>query len=161
MKPFAYAKLILVAEDQEDEAILIRRAFEKAGVINPIHIVRNGEDVLAYLKGEGPYSNRDEYPLPQLLLLDLKMPKMDGFEVLQWVRQQPGLAALRIVVLTCSQDIRDVNKAYKLGANSFLVKPVDFKNFAELANSLQGYWLWLNVDPEISRPPKNHSGKKP
>ncbi len=79
------------------------------------------------------------------------MPGTDGFEVLKWVREQPGLAALRIVVLTGSQDVRDVNKAYQLGANSFLVKPVDFAHFVELSVALQGYWLWLSKTPETWR----------
>src|SRR5438105_2858307 len=115
--------VILVAEDREDDIILIRRAFARARVVNPIHVVRDGEEALAYLKGEGKYGNRREYPLPELLLLDLKMPRMDGFEVLRWVRSQPDLRLLRVVVLTSSEDVRDVNLAYQLGANSFLVKP--------------------------------------
>src|SRR5205085_6420287 len=92
--------LILIAEDREDDVLLIRRSLEKAVVPNPIQIVRNGEETIAYLTGEGKFANRDEYPLPGLLLLDLKMPRTDGFEVLSWIRQQPGLRALRVIVLT-------------------------------------------------------------
>src|SRR5262245_1735495 len=117
---------ILLAEDDDNHVALIRRAFQKAGLINPIQVVHDGEEAIAYLKGEGAFANRAEYPLPTLLLLDLKMPRKNGFEVLRWIRQQPTLAALRIVVLTSSQDIRDVNQAYQLGANSFLVKTMDF-----------------------------------
>src|SRR5207247_4982072 len=98
----------------------------------PIQIVRNGDEAIAYLKGEGQYANRAEYPLPGLLLLDLKMPGKDGFDVLRWIRQQPGVSELRIVVLTSSDEIRDVNQAYQLGANSFLFKSVDFKSFVVL-----------------------------
>src|SRR5437879_6114874 len=116
--------LILIAEDREDDIFVIRRAFEKAHLLNPLQVVRDGEEAIAYLKGEGKFANRGEYPLPELLLLDLKMPRIDGFEVLRWIRQQPGLNALRVVVLTSSEDIRDVNQAYRLGANSFLVKPL-------------------------------------
>jgi CheY-like chemotaxis protein len=147
-------QLILIAEDQEDEILLIRRAFEKAKIVNPLHFVRDGQDVITYLKGEGRYSDRAEFPLPSLLLLDIKMPRLDGFEVLKWVRKQPGLAELRIIVLTASQDVRDVNKAYLLGANSFLVKPVDFNQFVDLSIALHGYWLWLSKTPETSRPAK-------
>src|SRR4051794_26679926 len=114
--------VILLAEDREDDILLIRKAFARAYIHNPLQVVRDGEEALAYLQGQGRYGNRDEYPLPELLLLDLKMPRMNGFEVIKWIRQQPGLSALRIVVLTSSDSIRDVNTAYRLGANSFMVK---------------------------------------
>src|SRR5438132_4460545 len=104
--------VILLAEDLEDDILLIRRAFERGNIDKPLQIVRDGEETIAYLKGEGKYANRAEYPLPDLLLLDLKMPRLDGFEVLRWIRQQPGLEGLRVVVLTSSEDMRDVNKAY-------------------------------------------------
>src|SRR2546429_5508391 len=115
--------LILIAEDQGADISIILRAFTKARVLNPVQVVRDGEEVIAYLNGEGKFANRAEYPLPELLLLDLKMPRIDGFEVLRWLRQQPGLATLRVVVLTSSKEMRDLNLAYQLGANSFLVKP--------------------------------------
>jgi len=143
--------VILLAEDGEDQVILIRRAFAKAQLLNPLHVVSNGEEAIAYLQGEGKYSNRDEYPLPCLLLLDLKMPRKNGFEVLEWIRQQPGLSALRVVVLTGSDEMRDVNRAYQLGANSFLVKPVDFPRFVEVTQALKGYWLWMSKEPEVAR----------
>jgi CheY-like chemotaxis protein len=144
--------VILVAEDREDDIYLILRAFERAQVLNPIHVVRDGEEAITYLKGEGKFANRAEYPLPELLLLDLKMPRADGFEVLRWVRAQPELKALRVIVLTSSEDIRDVNRAYELGANSFLVKPGEFERFVDLSHALSGYWIWVNRAPEISRP---------
>ena len=143
--------VILLAEDREDEVMLLRRAFAKANFLNPLHVVSNGEEAIAYLQGEGKYSNRDEYPLPCLLLLDLKMPRKNGFEVLEWIRQQPGLSALRVVVLTGSDEMRDVNRAYQLGANSFLVKPVDFPRFVEVTQALKGYWLWMSKEPEVAR----------
>jgi CheY-like chemotaxis protein len=90
--------VILLVEDLADDVLLIRRAFEKAKVINPIHVVPNGEEAISYLNGSGKYANRAEYPLPDLVLLDLKMPGIDGFEVLRWIRQQPGLSSLRVVV---------------------------------------------------------------
>jgi len=144
--------VILIADDSEKDLSLIRMAFEKALVPNPIHMVRSGEEVLAYLKGEGPYSNRNDYPLPELLLLDLKMPGMDGFEVLGWIRQQPGFGSLRVLVLTGSDQILDVNKAYQLGANSFMVKPYDFKNLVQLASSIQTFWLQQSKSPDTTRP---------
>src|SRR6266404_2042107 len=136
--------LILVVEDTEDDVLLIRRAFQKDKVANPLQVVRTGEDAIEYLKGEGRFSNRSEYPLPELVLLDLKLPGTDGFEVLKWIRRQPGLSAMRVVVLTSSTQMDDVNKACKIGANSFLVKPVDFEQFVAIAHALHGYWLWLS-----------------
>ena len=146
--------LILLAEDREDDILLIRKAFAKAFIANPLQVVRDGEEAVEYLKGEGKYSNRAEYPLPDLLLLDLKMPRMDGFEVIKWVREQPSLSRLRIVVLTSSDSIRDVNVAYRLGANSFMVKPMDFEDVIEMTKFLTRYWLSLSKIPETSRPSK-------
>jgi CheY-like chemotaxis protein len=147
--------VILLAEDREDDILLIRQAFQKGGINVPLFVVRNGEEVVAYLRGEGKFFNRDEYPLPSLLLLDLKMPRMDGFEVLKWIRNQPGLNTLRVVVLTSSERIRDVNIAYNLGANSFLVKPMDFEHVVELTKILKDYWLRLDKPPETYREPRN------
>jgi len=146
--------LFLLVEDNEDHVLLIRRAFVKSKVLNPLQVVRTGEDSIAYLEGTGRFSNRAEFPLPSVILLDLKLTGMDGFEVLRWIRQQPGFRAVRIVVLTSSNAIRDVNLAYQLGANSFLVKPVDFEDFVRVTQALQGYWLWTDKEPEISRSPK-------
>jgi len=157
--PVPERAVILLAEDREDDIFLIRRAFQKAMIINPLFVVRDGEEAVAYLAGRGRYFNREEFPLPALLLLDLKMPKMDGFEVLKWLRQQSGFKSLRVVVLTSSQDIRDANVAYQLGANSFLVKPMDFENVVELSKVIQDYWLRRNKEPELSREPKKEEQK--
>ncbi|HLH56962.1 MAG TPA: response regulator [Verrucomicrobiae bacterium] len=146
--------LFLVVEDNEDHVLLIERAFAKCKVLNPIQVVRSGQEAVDYLSGKGRYTNREEFPLPGLLLLDLKMPGMDGFDVLRWIRQQPGLRALRVVVLTSSNEIRDVNLAYQLGANSFLVKPADFDDFVRVTQALQGYWLWTDKEPQAFRPPR-------
>ncbi|HMJ64133.1 MAG TPA: response regulator [Candidatus Binatia bacterium] len=146
--------VILLAEDNEDDVAMMRRAFKKANFVNPLYVVENGEQAIAYLKGEGKYASREEYPLPSLLLLDLKMPRKNGFDVLEWIRQQNGLGSLRVVVLTSSDEIRDVNRAYQLGANSFLVKPLDFSEFVRMTEALKGYWIWLSRAPELSRPPR-------
>src|SRR6185503_19329803 len=115
------------------------------------------------LKGEGKYSNRDEYPLPDIFLLDLKMPRINGFEVLKWVRSQPNLSALRTLVLTSSDQNRDVNEAYQLGANSFLVKPFDFEDFTKLSEKILYFWFKASRAPEAFRPPpknlKNNSAE--
>ena len=134
--------------------MLILRAFRDAKFLNPVQVVPDGEEAIAYLKGEGHYANRAEYPLPALLLLDLKMPRKGGFEVLEWIRQEPSLSGLRVVVLTNSTEIRDVNQAYQIGANSFLVKPVDFEQFVGVIRAVGGYWLWMDQAPGIARPPR-------
>jgi|SRR6185503_16825243 len=153
-------EVIMLVEDREDDIVLVLRAFRKAHLLNPLQIVRNGEEAIAYLKGEGQYANRDEFPLPALMLLDLKMPRKDGFEVLEWVRQQPSLNTLRVVVLTASEQMRDVNRAYQLGANSFLVKPTDFEDFMTMILSLSGHWLWMSRAPEIQRPSSENKGQR-
>lgn len=146
--------VILLVEDQENDSLLIRRAFTKSRVLNPVQVVRNGEQAIAYLQGKGPFANRGEYPMPSLVLLDIKMPGIDGFEVLRWIRQESSLPNLRVVMLTSSDEIRDVSLAYKLGANSFLVKPLDFERFVEITAALSGYWLWLDRAPENLLPPE-------
>jgi CheY-like chemotaxis protein len=145
--------VILLVEDLENDVIFIRRALQKAAVPNPLHVVRSGEAAIQYLSGEGRYANRAEYPLPDLILLDLKMPGADGYDVLIWIRDQPGIRAIPVVVLTSSDLIFDVNRAYELGANSFLVKPFDFENYTELAKLLQRYWLRTVKSPQTFRPP--------
>jgi CheY-like chemotaxis protein len=141
-----------MVEDVEDDVILMLRAFQKASMTNPIQIVRTGEEALAYLSGEGKYASREEYPLPDLVLLDLTLPGMDGFEVLTWIRQEDSLRSLPVVVLTSSSRIRDVNRAYSLGANSFFVKELDFGQAVDLSLLLRQYWMEKARKPEVSRP---------
>jgi CheY-like chemotaxis protein len=141
--------VILLAEDDPNDVLLIQRAFQRTLVANPVQVVRDGEEALAYLKGEDPFSDRERHPLPVLLLMDLKMPRKTGLEVLEWVRQQPGLRRLPIIVLTSSNQSPDINRAYELGANSYLVKPAGFDSLLELVKNLDMYWLILNEKPEL------------
>ena len=127
---------ILLVENNQDDILLILRAFQRAGVTRPIQPVTSGMDAVEYLQGKPPYGHREKYPLPALVLLDIKMPGMDGFEVLRWIRRQSEFFLLCVVMLTNSDHISDANQAYHLGANSFLVKPLDFENAGELARSL-------------------------
>jgi CheY-like chemotaxis protein len=151
--------VILLVEDRDDDVVLIRKAFEKAGLTNPFQVTRDGEEAIAYLSGEGKFSNRVEFPLPWLVLLDLKMPKVDGFEVLQWIRAQPTLSRLIVLVLTSSEYMKDVDLAYKQGANSFLVKPLDFENAVQMGELIRRYWIGFNRFPESDRPPRKKQGK--
>jgi CheY-like chemotaxis protein len=141
--------LILMAEDEPEQAELARRAFKKHCFINPIFIVSDGTEVLSYLLGEGNFANRDEYPLPSLLMLDLRMQRMHGFDVIRWVRAHPDFKELPIVVLSTSDELRDVNQAYSMGATSFMMKPVEFVEFVHITTILPNYWLWLNTAPKL------------
>ncbi|MDY7031651.1 MAG: response regulator [Thermodesulfobacteriota bacterium] len=140
---------ILLIEDDPNDIILIKRAFTKANIANPIHVVEDGEEAIAYLAGKGQYTNKEKYPLPILILLDLKIPRKSGHEVLEWLRSQPGLKRLTVVVLTSSQQINDINRAYDLGANSYLVKPVTFDRLLDMVKALNFYWFILNENPEV------------
>ncbi|HLH52187.1 MAG TPA: response regulator [Verrucomicrobiae bacterium] len=127
---------ILLVEDEPDDVALVKRAFERAGVAYPLHPVSSGMEAIAYLNGDPPYFDRARYPFPALVLLDLKMPRTDGFEVLRWIRHQAKLVDLPVVVLTGSNEIRDANAAYQLGATSFMVKPLDFTSGSGWADTL-------------------------
>lgn len=143
-------QVILVVEDDPNDVMLIQRAFGKARILNPVRTVSHGDEAVAYLSGEGPFADRDAYPFPVLVLLDLKLPRRSGLEVLGWIRSQPGLKRLPIVVLTSSKESIDINRAYDLGANSYLVKPVGFDSLLELVKSLEVYWMMLNQNPDIT-----------
>ena len=144
--------VVLLVEDREDDVLLIQRALTKGYINITLRIARNGDQALAYLSGDGEFADREKYPLPRLVLLDLKMPGRDGFDVLHWIRHQEEFKTMRVIVLTSSDQIRDVNRAYQLGANSFLVKPNEFENFILLARLLKDYWFDLDTPPQPPRP---------
>lgn len=138
---------ILLAEDDPNDVLLIQRAFQKAGLETVLKVVRDGEQAIDYLSGRGQYANRTRFPLPFLLLLDLKMPGTDGFEVLQWVRAEPDLRRTLVIVLTSSNLQADVDRAYELGANSYLVKPVEFSQMVNMIQRFEAYWTEMNRTP--------------
>ena len=140
-------EIILLVEDDANDALLIQRAFQKAGLRNNLKLVRDGDQAVEYLSGQGNYENRDKFPLPFLVLLDLKMPGLDGFEVLDWIRRDPNLKRLLVVVLTSSNLQTDVDRAYELGANSYLVKPVEFDEMVHLIQRFEVYWSEINRIP--------------
>jgi CheY-like chemotaxis protein len=127
---------ILIAEDKDDEAFLLERALKRAAIANPVVRVRNGDEVIEYLSGSGTYADRARFPLPMVLLLDLNMPKKSGFEVLEWIRTQPALAALAVDVFSGSSRNEDIERALKLGARLYLKKPITND---ELDSLLGGY----------------------
>lgn len=140
-------KYILLADDDPNDVLLIQRAFHKAGLRDVLKVVTDGEQAIQYLSGSGAYGDRKRFPLPFLLLLDLKMPGCDGFEVLQWVRNDADNRRLLVVVLTSSNVQSDVDRAYELGANSYLVKPVEFDEMASMVQRFEVYWTEMNRVP--------------
>jgi CheY-like chemotaxis protein len=130
---------ILVVEDQDDDAIVITRALQGAHLQCPIVRVRGGLEAMAYLSGAAPFYDQSRYPRAGLVLLDIRMPGPDGFEVLRWIRHNPNLLGLPVVMLTGSEDVQDMANAYQLGANSFFVKPFDFSNYAALSRTVQQF----------------------
>lgn len=138
---------ILHIEDDPNDVLLVERAMKKANSPSLLRAVGDGDKALAYLKGEDVFSNREEYPLPNLILLDLKMPRKSGLEVLGWIREQPQFRRMPVVVFTSSKHDQDINRAYDLGANSYLVKPVGFDSLLETVKQLQLYWGTLNQAP--------------
>jgi CheY-like chemotaxis protein len=141
---------ILVVEDNPTDVMLIRRAFDKAKFANPVQIVGDGDAAVEYLAGEDAYADREKFPLPILVLLDLKLPKRSGLEVLEWLRTQEGLKRIPVVMLTSSQQDRDVNAAYDGGVNSYLVKPVEFDGLLQMLKTVNLYWLMLNERPRFN-----------
>ncbi len=137
-------KTILVADDDTNDAFLLEHAFERASINATLHFVHDGAEAVRYLESE----DQQQHPTPDLVLLDLKMPRMDGFEVLQWVRAQPRLRRLPVTVLTSSDARVDINRAYDLGANSYLVKPLSNDQLLKMVEALQRYWFSVNLAPE-------------
>ena len=136
---------ILLVEDNSMDIELTLDAFHEAKLLNTIYVVKSGLEALDYLLGKGKYSDRQEYPLPNLVLLDLKLPGIDGFEVLEKIKATPVLKRLPVVILTSSKEEGDRALSYDRGANSYLVKPVSFEGFLGMVREINGYWLSLNV----------------
>ena len=145
------ALTIMLVEDNPTDVILIRRAFDQAKLGNPLQVVSDGDAAVDYLAGEGIYADRRQFPLPILILLDLKLPRRSGIEVVQWLRDQETLKRIPVVMLTSSQQHRDVNAAYENGVNSYLVKPVEFDGLLQMLRTVNFYWLMLNEPPRFDR----------
>jgi len=142
-------KTILLIEDNPDDELLAVRALRKNKIMNKVVVARDGAEALDYLFGTGPYEGRDMSEMPQVILLDLKLPKVDGLEVLKRLRNDERTKVVPVVVLTSSKEERDLTDSYQLGANSYIHKPVDFAQFTEAVRHLGLYWLVLNESPPI------------
>jgi len=140
---------ILLIEDDSNDVFLIRRAFGRIDVKLSLRVLEDGEAAIAHLNQLIAEENREEHPLPLLILLDLKLPRRSGLEVLEWLRQQPPVCRIPVVVLTSSRESVDVDRAYDLGANSYLVKPVTFDALSNMIQTIDTYWLKFNQSPSI------------
>jgi CheY-like chemotaxis protein len=138
---------ILLVEDEENDALLLKRAFKKNNLSNPIQWVKDGLDAIAYLKGEGDYADRSRYPFPEVVLLDLKMPRMNGVELLAWIREHPDIQVIPTIVMTSSREDVDVANAYNLGANTYMIKPSDFDTLVKMVKNTHEYWA-MSVKPK-------------
>jgi CheY-like chemotaxis protein len=136
---------ILHVEDDPNDVVLLEHACRKSGVSCSIQRVADGEEAIEYLEGAGDFADRGRFPLPQLILLDLKMPRLSGFDVLTWRRENERFKAVPVVVLSSSNHDLDLKRAYELGVNSYLVKPVSFDSLCQIVKSISDYWLRLNT----------------
>jgi len=143
-------KSILLVEDNPDDVALTLRALKQNNIRNEVVVARDGAEALDYLFGKGIYANRDIAVFPQVILLDLKLPKVDGLEVLRQIRSNPKTKLLPVVILTSSKEEQDLLKGYETGANSYIRKPVNFEQFVEAVRHLGLYWLVLNEIPQLS-----------
>jgi CheY-like chemotaxis protein len=135
---------ILQVEDEASDVFLLQRAFRQTGIDNPVQVATDGQMAIDYLAGTNQFADRTRFPLPGLILLDLKLPRKSGREVLQWIRAQPGFRRIIVIAFTSAPYIGDVGLAYDLGANSFLIKPTDFTRYLQIARSLKTWWLDYN-----------------
>ena len=142
-------RTILLVEDNPDDVDLVRHAFRRAGVEATLQVVSRGDEAVAYLSGEPPFADRIAHPLPRLILLDLKLPRMSGFEVLTWIRGYEATQYIPIVVLTSSDQNGDIQRAHRLGANSYLTKPVARDRLVSMLRSIDDYWLKHHRTPGV------------
>src|SRR5689334_3687406 len=137
---------ILLVEDEENDVFLMQRALNRAAVVNPVHVANDGREAIDYFRGAGKFADRKEFPLPCLVLLDLKLPYMKGLDVLKWIRQQPEVATI-VILLGSSAAKADIAAAYRLGANGFLVKPPEASQLLNMIKAVKDFWLTHNTPP--------------
>ncbi|HLH53899.1 MAG TPA: response regulator [Verrucomicrobiae bacterium] len=146
-RPSSPQHCILYAEDDENDVFFLRRAFSTVGIEQLLRVVKDGQTAIGYLDGEGIYSDRQTYPLPSIVLLDLQMPGCGGMDVLRWIRATDALRGVVVIIFTSSHHPRDILTAYELGANSFVLKPVSVSDRAQFARELKAWWLHRNQVP--------------
>lgn len=140
---------ILLAEDDDNDVLLLKRAFKEAGIGNPLHVACDGQETIDWLSGVERFTDRQQFPLPCLWILDLKMPRQTGIDVLRWLRQQPVLQCLPVIILSSSAHRHDIERAYQLGASAFVIKPSGNDERKQFAQSLKAFWLVFNQPPLV------------
>jgi len=140
---------VLLVEDDLNDIFLVKRAFKMARLEVPLQVVTDGEEALQYLHGEGRYADREAHPLPRLIVMDIKMPRKSGFEVLESVKGHGPLRRIPVVIVSSSNRVEDINRAYELGANAYMVKPVNFRAVEHLFESITQYWGLECAKPEL------------
>lgn len=141
---------VLLVEDNPDDVFFMRRAFKVAGIANGLEVAEDGRAATEYLSAAGSFSDRQKFPLPCLILLDLKLPHVPGLEVLKWIREQPHLRRIVVIVLTSSHLDVDIERAYSLGANSYLVKPPNASSLNDMVRRIKEYWFEMNQFPPLA-----------
>jgi CheY-like chemotaxis protein len=140
---------VLLVEDDLNDIFLVKRAFKLANLIHPLQIVTDGVEAVQYLIGEGKYADRRTHPLPQLIVMDLKLPRKTGLEILEWLKKDGALKRIPVVIVSSSENPADINRAYELGANAYMIKPVDFHEVEHLFQSILKYWGQQCAQPAL------------
>jgi CheY-like chemotaxis protein len=141
---------VLLVEDDLNDIFLVKRAFRTARIPNPLQVVTDGEEAISYLQGEGKYADRVSHPLPQVIVMDIKMPRRGGFEVLEWVKGDGRtLRRIPVIMVSSSDNPADINRAYELGANAYMIKPMDYRAVEHLFESITHYWCLECAKPEL------------
>jgi CheY-like chemotaxis protein len=141
---------VLLVEDDLNDIFIVKRAFRTARIPNPLQVVTDGEEAISYLRGDGKYADREAYPLPRLIVMDIKMPRRSGFEVIEWVKGKARpLRRIPIIIVSSSDSPADINRAYELGANAYMIKPMDYRAVEHLFESITHYWGLECAKPEL------------
>ena len=141
---------VLLVEDDLNDIFIVKRAFKMTNIPTPLQVVTDGQEAIGYLRGEGKYQDRDAFPLPKLIVMDIKMPRRSGFEVLEWVKgEMHPLRRIPVVIVSSSDNSADINRAYELGANAYMVKPMNYRAVEHLFESITHYWGLECAKPEL------------
>lgn len=148
---------VLLVEDDLNDIFLVKRAFKRAEIPNPLQVVTDGVEAIRYLRGDDKYADRTMHPMPRLIVMDIKMPRKSGFEVLEWIKKDGTLKRIPVVIVSSSDQAQDVNRAYELGANAYMIKPMDFRSVEHLFQSITHYWGLECAKPEVEREQEQHA----